>query len=212
MPKNQRKARGMQIQTRQNVITRQRRKDIAVVLKKVNDEAFFCGSNIHQLNGMSWERHINYLPRATDRRIALDGMVGLLSERKTWEIILFLGVNVGDQIEVFTVSARLKDVNYLTVGKDAQAFIDTVLAETKHKCDQSEVYQETQLDPTCTIAGYGYYLFNDIGYDVDRFEDQIADTLNEEGVFDANVPESEYIRIEPDHIKLHIQRVREAIA
>lgn len=197
--KNKGTRRGVQIAARQNRMARINKHTIAKVVKQISDHLYFYGSHSHQLDTLDWNPILTKLVRHEDQQTALKSMVGLLSEKSPWQLLLFVGVETDDALELFSFLETFKDHTYVNVSEPTMDYIEARLADIKQNISEEALFKDTQLTLNSEIKGFGYYLFNSSDYNLEGSEDEIADLFYESGVFDLPYDPSNYQRVERKH-------------
>ncbi|QGZ14467.1 hypothetical protein [Photobacterium phage PDCC-1] len=197
--KNKGTRRGVQIKGRQQRLTKLNQYTIANTVKEISDHFYFFGSHAHQLSTMDWAPKLLKLKQSKDRQVAIKALITLLSEPSPWQLFLFVGVDTGETVEVFSYLQEFKNETHVKIATPCGEFITECLNGVKRNILNEKEYKGTQLKSTHKVCGFGYYLFNSDEYNLDAAEDSIADSLYETGVFDHPFDENDYVTIKPSH-------------
>ncbi|QAU04267.1 hypothetical protein [Vibrio phage 2 TSL-2019] len=197
--KNKGTRRGVQIKGRQQRLTKLNQYTIANTVKEISDHFYFFGSHAHQLDTVDWAPKLMRLKQSKDRQVAIKALITLLSEPSPWQLFLFVGVDTGETVEVFSYLQEFKKQTHVGIATPWNEFVEDCLRELKRNIVNEAEYKGTQLKSGDQICGFGYYLFNSDEYNLDAAEDSIADSLYETGVFNTPFDEDDYLTIKRHH-------------
>lgn len=206
MGKKARASRGLSMSIRQGMRANANKEAVAKVVARIAESFFFFGSHAHHLDTADWSIESASIKRSNQRTMVFHACRNLLQERRTWMSLHLVGVDTQEGLEVFLYSKEYKEKNASDIGEALTEHIEHTLKDIRETIAEGELYQGTQLHPDDTIRGYGYYLFHGEDFAIDEYEDEISDSMFEQGVFDHPFVEGEYVKPCKAHMDMMFDR------